>query len=540
MTTPEAGTSAPDFPIAWADPADADKTWEWDDMHMPTCVTPLSGDYALLLAEGDVYASRRLDLPSEFRGQVFNGYVYYVFGFDVPEDEQAATRERATAAYRDQVPLTADYWRRALEELRGIWAWMAGLPVEEMPLDDLADAWEEAWRRSLRAWQIHFYVILGPYESLEMLADLYESVMTDAPKGEALRLTQGTIHELTDVDAGLGRLAELASANPALARLLATQSGVSPDDIARVPAAEAFSSELGAFLERHGHLGQNWDDLLLPSWGEEPDRLLAEVAKRVEHPPEPAHDRAARLAAEADALADSFRARVAGDPAKQAEFERLLAVAREIGHLTETHNYWIDRMGQARLRTLALRVGRRLVDARVVERHEDVFYLHRGEIAELLRRPADRTALVASRRADLARWSTVRPPAVVGRPKEAEPATRFGGDTFTSDDAAVLRGTGASAGIVKGPARVVLGPDDFGRVGPGDVIVAPSSNPSWVPLFTIAAGLVTNTGGVLSHAAVVAREFALPAVVGTADATTRIRDGQLIEIDGTTGYVRLS
>ena len=103
-----------------------------------------------------------------------------------------------------------------------------------------------------------------------------------------------------------------------------------------------------------------------------------------------------------------------------------------------------------------------------------------------------------------------------------------------------MRGTGASAGIVRGPARVVLGPEDFERVRPGDIIVAPSSNPSWVPLFTIAGGLVTNTGGVLSHAAVVAREFALPAVVGTGDATTRIADGQMLELDGTTGFVRLS
>ena len=103
-----------------------------------------------------------------------------------------------------------------------------------------------------------------------------------------------------------------------------------------------------------------------------------------------------------------------------------------------------------------------------------------------------------------------------------------------------MRGTGASAGIVTGPARVVLGPDDFERVQPGDILVAPSSNPSWVALFAIAGGLVTNTGGVLSHAAVVAREFGLPAVVGTGDATTRIGDGQMLELDGTTGFVRLT
>ena len=87
-------------------------------------------------------------------------------------------------------------------------------------------------------------------------------------------------------------------------------------------------------------------------------------------------------------------------------------------------------------------------------------------------------------------------------------------------------------GSFAGRACIVLGPDDFDRVMPGDIIVAPASNPGWVPLFSIAGGFVTDTGGVLSHAAVVAREFGVPAVVGTGDATKRIADGRIVEIDG--------
>jgi pyruvate,water dikinase len=534
-----ASSSASTFPVHWADPADAGKTWEWDDMHMPTCLTPLAGDYAVMLAEGDAYGSGRMGIPFEFRGQVFNGYVYYVSRHDVPDEDVPAARERATAAYRDQIPLAAGYWRRAVVELREIWSWMAQIPVEEMDLADVAAAWDEAWLRMARAWQIHFYAIIGPYEVLDVLADLYESVVIDAPKGEAMRLTQGTIHELTDVEAGMGRLTELATASPALAAAVAGGTA-SLDDLFELAGGPPLVAEVHRFLDRHGHLGQNWDDLALPSFAEEPSRLLAELAKRVQHPAEPAHDRAARLAAEAADLADRFRARLAGDPDKLAEFERVLATAREIGHITETHNYWIDRMGQARLRTLALRVGRRLAGAGVIEASEHVFFLHRGEIAELLRAPADRTGLVVERSADHVRWGAVRPPAVLGRPRQDEPTNRFGGDQVASTGDGILRGTGGSAGVARGTARVVLSPDDFERVLPGDVIVAPSSNPSWVPLFAIAGGLVTNTGGVLSHSAVVARELGLPAVVGVTDATVRIRDGQTVEIDGTVGIVRPS
>jgi len=542
VTAPLAIGSTPDFPFEWGDPGDAAKTWEWDDMHMPTCLAPLASDYALMIVQGDRYNQRRLDIPFEFRGQVFNGYVYYVERHDVPADQLESAREHAAAASRAQIPLAADYWRKALVELKEMYAWIAAVPVASLPLDELADAWEGAWARALRAWEIHFYVIIGPYTSLDVLADLYESVVSGAPPGEAVRMTQGTIDELTHVDEGLTRLATLIAANPDLASAVASAGNGQPTlaALAELPGGSQFLEELNAFLDRHGHLGQSFDDLALASWAEEPSQLLVELAKRVEQPPEPAAERVARLAAEADALADAFRARIADDPEKLAEFERILAQAREIGHLTETHNYWIDRLCQARLRVLALRVGDRLVDAGVIEQGDDVLYLHRDEIAALLRQPEDRRALVATRRADQAKWGLVRPPRVLGMPPEAGPPSRFGGDSTGSDDERVLRGTGASAGVVRGPARVVLGPDDFGKVGPGDIIVAPSSNPSWVPLFSIAAGLVTNTGGVLSHAAVVAREFSLPAVVGTREATLRITDGQIVELDGTTGLVRLA
>ena len=197
-------------------------------------------------------------------------------------------------------------------------------------------------------------------------------------------------------------------------------------------------------------------------------------------------------------------------------------------------------MAQATLRRFVFRVAGRLVAAGVLDAPADVLYLRRGEVPGLLRRPEERRDLVPERRAEHARWRTIRPPAKLGTPSEDDgEGDRFDGKRVASTGPDEVRGTGASAGVVRGPARVILDQDGFGSVEPGDIIVCPSSNPSWVPVFTIAAGLVTNTGGVLSHAAVVAREFGLPAVTGTRTATSTIRDGQVIEIDGTQGTVRV-
>ncbi len=185
-----------------------------------------------------------------------------------------------------------------------------------------------------------------------------------------------------------------------------------------------------------------------------------------------------------------------------------------------------------------VRVGKRLAQARLIDTPDDVFYLHVQEIGATLREPHDLRDLVATRRTEQSWRRRIRPPKRLGKPPVSAGKGRFYPDAIQQTDDRILRGIGASAGTGRGPARVVLSPESFDRVQPGDVLVCPSSNPSWVPLFGIIAGLITDTGGVTSHAAVVAREFGIPAVVGTGEGTRRLRDGQQVEIDGNAGVVR--
>jgi pyruvate,water dikinase len=537
---PSPSPAPADFPIEWLEPRDAELTWEWDDMHMPHALSPLAAEYVRTLASGFAYGYKRLAIPVEIKVRIWNGYAYFTLDTEVPEPEHDAMWERRKEAARAQIPVTDAYWRdRALPELREYYAWVAGLPVEAMPADELADRWDDVWARITRCWSIHFYAIRGPYQVLEDLADLYESIVENASPGEALALIGGGVHELHDVERELESLAELVARTPPLAARI-REPGLTLPELAARPDAAPFLSALEAFLVRHGHLGQSFDDLALPSWGEDPDLLLTELAKRVEHPPGVgADERRERQAARGEALAAGVRARLVDDPEKLARFEAVLAAARQIGPLTETHNYWIDRAAQASIRRFVMRTGGRLVQAGVIEVPADILYFRREEIPDLLRRPDDRRTVVAGRRAEHRHWAAIRPPAKLGKPSEDGGGDRFDGERFTSTEPDELRGTGASAGIVRGPARVTLTQEDFGSVQPGDIIVCPSSNPSWVPLFAIAGGLITDTGGVLSHAAVVAREFALPAVVGTGDATLRIADGRLVELDGSSGIVRL-
>ncbi|MEO8272466.1 MAG: PEP-utilizing enzyme [Chloroflexota bacterium] len=544
-----------DFSLDIVDPVDLARTWELDDMHMPYALTPLASDYITKALGASFNHHYELFGGSQtLAARVWHGYAYFGFSWNVPKDQEDAVKVRWTEAARARIAVTATYWRdEAIPELQGLYGSIASVAVDELVPAALVDAWRDAWAATLRAWQIHFISILGPYQVLEDLADQYAAAMGPGHDVEALTLVEGATHELEDVEAEIEALAAMLAASPPLAAAVAPLAARSHDDrsrdddlpvdrdaVAAAPGGRAFLDALDAFLARHGHLGQTHDDLHDASWAEAPAALLANIGRRTPIPGASPAERLAQQRRTAEERASAARAVLADRSEELGRFETTLAYAREIGHLTESHNYWIDRMAQARLRVLVKRIARRLVREGALERADDIFFLGRDEVAEAITDGRPRHDLVRERREAFERQRAMHPPRYVGPiPEDTGPPDRFDNARIESTKPDELRGTGASAGIVRGPARLVASQDAFGAVQPGDIVICPASNPSWVPVFTIAGGLVTNTGGVLSHAAVVAREFGLPAVVGVTGATDKIRDGRLVEIDGIAGIVRL-
>jgi phosphohistidine swiveling domain-containing protein len=530
-----------DFPIEWDDPADLELSWEHDSMHMPFALSPLSIDYVAMIMDGIAHSHEYWEAPFRLPVRFWNGYAYVALRYVVPEPHKPAFEEYAEK-HRAFIAESEAYWHgAAMPKIQASREWFRSLTVESMALEDLAGAWSKAWQHSARSWQIHFIAIRGAYQITDDLSEFYESVVAHAAPGAALRLVQGRAEVLHDVEAGIDRLTALVRADPTLRAAFSEAAPPTMAALESMPEAEAFLADLRGFLDAHGHLGGSFDDIAFPSWIEEPSIVLGDIARRLTLSDAPtATERRAALLAQADVEADEVRAALADEPDKVARFEELLHAGRRVGPLTEIHNYWIDRLVQSQIRSFAMRVGARLVETGVIQGADDVLYFERDEVPGLLREAGDRRELVAERRALHEQHKAMRPPAKVGKPpKPSTDTDRFDGARFEAAEDGTLRGTGASAGVVRGTARVVLGPQDFAKVRPGDVIVAPSSNPSWVPLFTIAGGVLCNTGGVLCHAAVVAREVGLPAVVGLGDATTRIADGAQVELDGTTGFVRI-
>ncbi len=244
-----------------------------------------------------------------------------------------------------------------------------------------------------------------------------------------------------------------------------------------------------------------------------------------------------RLAAEA-----KTRQALAATPKLARRFGRLLGRAQRFGRVREEQVAEFT-IAWPVLRRAALRLGVMLVDRGSLETPEQVFWLTRQELVGALHGAAPALAATAvERRATWERQARLAPPLMIGEvppmlakfQREAELSIRGANSSVGAD----IIGIPASPGRTTGPARILRGQEDSERVLRGDVLVCPLTAPAWTPLFGRIAAIVTDTGGVSAHASIVAREYGIPAVVGTGDATVRLRDGELVEVDGSAGTVR--
>jgi phosphohistidine swiveling domain-containing protein len=231
------------------------------------------------------------------------------------------------------------------------------------------------------------------------------------------------------------------------------------------------------------------------------------------------------------------------------EMQAANAVNLRMAPLTPDHHFYIDQGANALVRLVLMAVGRKLVEAGRLDRADDVMFLRYNELRGLIgsAHAIDARAVVAGRRQEREAAAQVHPRDWVGTVTPSQLAfpylVNWGyPDRFhqtQSDDQRMVSGLGASAGVVEGIARVVRTVDEFDEVRDGDILVCQMTNPAWVVLFTKIAGLVTDTGGTTSHPAVLAREFGIPAVIGTSVATHRIVTGDRLRVDGTAGRVEI-
>jgi phosphohistidine swiveling domain-containing protein len=531
------------FPVRWVDPADAELTWQQEDAHMAEARPPLSSDYSLHGPQvGLNKRSESLDGPTRVRYQVFNCYMYFAQREVVPSDRVAETGRRALGIARRQARELRHTWDA--EYLPSVHAHYEAIDaLEPARLDRAAAvaAWDDLWQRVNAIWITHMKVTGPAYSVLDELGEVY-AALTGRAASEAQALVQGRADTLQAMERGIHDIVAAIRARSAVAAAIERGEGRSLDAIAPVSGGDAVVAAIQAFLAEYGDAGQLALDLRTPSWSDDPGLLIADIARRMRGTHEDPELRRARLLGASAEIEDRVRAQLRDRPEDLAGFDEVVATARAAGPLTEEHNFWIDRKVGAYVRRAVLRFGARLVANGTIATADDIFYLWVAETRDALRDPRDLRALVVERRRELRSAERLRAPKTIGKapPATAGPPLSAANLQFkmTQTRTDILTGVPASAGVGRGPVRLVRDPSRFDRFERGDVLVCTSSNVSWIPLFTIAAAVIADVGGVLSHAAVVAREFGVPAVVGTGSALDLLVEGELVEVDGSAGTVR--
>ncbi|MDN5770158.1 MAG: phosphoenolpyruvate synthase [Microlunatus sp.] len=311
------------------------------------------------------------------------------------------------------------------------------------------------------------------------------------------------------------------------------------------PAGQPVLDGIERYLANYGHEIYNLD-FVAPTLADDPLPMLLSLKSAVEHPDQDAYAHQQQLVRERDTLIRRTEASL--HPLNRRLFRLLLRWAQQCAPARDEALFYVGAAWPV-LRRLALELGQRLADAGSLNDPDDVFFLHTAELTKACAARAD-----GSGRPELARLARERRELREARKRLDPPVSvpsggqlKFGPIRLTMfeplpadiSDGPTLSGFAVSPGTVTATASLVRSPADFDQMLPGTVLVCPTTTPAWTPLFSQAAGLVTDIGGALAHGSIVAREYGIPAVMGTSQATRRIRSGDRLQVDGDTGTVTL-
>lgn len=543
--------------LRFPDAEEIEGFWAFDKMHAPRPLTPLSQDLVMAtISRGFTQAQAEYDCPVVASSKAVNHYFYMAFH---PHPDPAVIEDRMTrymGMVEQTVPLIGKRWanewfpmiRERNEAERDV-------DYSQMSDEELFARYHEMTRWMEQMWYVHGHINFALISGAA-LSDFYDEVMQPDDPTEAYQILQGYHTRPVDAAHGLWSLSRTVKHSPVLSRLFDEHP---PRELAsKLQESEegrAFLTELDAYLYDFGWRSDAVYDLNDVPWREDPKIPLGNIARYV--PMDDSEDPMIKFdeaVKRREDLTAKIRAALADDPEKLARFEELFDAAQYAYPLTEDHAFYIDQMGVVLFRRFVRALGERLANRGCFDAGDDVMYLYDKEVRDAMANGTDYRSLVADRKAELAACAQLTPPDALGTPPPPPQPGDFV-DPFMDSlvsrllgikppaegevDPVVIDGVAGSPGSYTGVARVVRSLDEAGDLEDGEVMVCEMTLPPWVPMFAIAGAVVADVGGVMSHCAIVAREFGIPCVVGSVNGTSRIETGQTVTVDGTNGNVYL-
>lgn len=515
--------------------------WVQDDVHLAHALTPLFASFMVpAVTEGTKAAFANMKMPlTQFRFKLADSRVYQQnvpFPGDV-EERLEAHKE----AVKPLLPVLKQRLQRIVdEELLPFYHRLDAYCSMKFDAAETAEKIKELHDFYKKAWQLHFEIVM-PRTGFMALEQLYAQLTGETDTAVIYDLLSGVMNKSLETDRELWLLAGLAKQSREVAACFAEADGSGyRERLAACAEGAAFLEKLQGVLDVYGYRCTNSHEFSDETWVENPEQALRIIASYMGKDYD-FDSEFAQTIQERKARTAEVYAKMPEGELKQT-FVMMHEWALDCWGLDEDHHFYIDAMLPAKSRLFLLSVGEALVEQGVFSSREDICYLYLDELLEAIASPSSLQSIVDQRKAEHEENKRKQVPPFYGTPPQGglDPALEriFGGKPPEIEEKEMtFKGYAASQGIYTGTVKVVRGPEDFVKVKQGDVLVCKTTTPPWTVLFSVAGAIVTDAGGILSHAGTVAREYKLPAVVGCKVATTVLQDGDKVTVDGTQGVV---
>ncbi|TMD36948.1 MAG: PEP-utilizing protein [Chloroflexi bacterium] len=558
------------FPVQWDSQAEKDLFWIYDDLHIPQPVSPMFFDIGGWWLTCD-HMFRRFATPfaADWIAKKINGYV---FTAAIPADSSILVDSTEyNARYAARVPRDPNFpaqmgpylgavlpvygtnfltwWHeRFRPEIERNFKYLDAYDYSNRSLAELAIHLEDAIDMHDRHWKIHWMLNFSQFSATLGLQGAIQEIKGSVDQELFGRLQSSVEDRNWDSIEALWKMKNQVEANPELKK--AFEGDTASDVLNRLRGSAAgrgfLDKELATYQQDFGYKAIWSHEFVFPTWKENPAPIIEAIRGYLETDydyPKTINAVKKDLESAVGELLDGVK----GDQLQK--LKGALDLCMSMSPLTPDHHFYVDQGTNAHLRLVLVAIGRRLVEEGVLHDPEDTIFLLYNELRRLLGDPKAFAAkpVVSRRRDEREAAYAVRPREWVGTATKVALDFPYNGlwgfpDKFYRKPPAAtgaINGLAASPGVVEGPARNVHSLDEFDQVRKGEILVCQMTNPAWVVLFTKIIGLVTDAGGTVSHPAVVSREFGIPAVVGTSNATQRIKTGDRIRVNGSTGVVEI-
>jgi pyruvate,water dikinase len=376
------------------------------------------------------------------------------------------------------------------------------------------------------------------YQTLGVLLKPYFHDETDEVRGKLISGNTGNVTMETNIH--LWDLARVAKSSAVVSHLIREYSGEELfTRLGKSTEGQSFLNELSIFLSEFGHREVRMD-IIYPTWVEDNTPVISFIRGYLDvddsqdpsiHQEQLIIQRKRLISEVRNKITESARGRYLIWPI----FNWLLDKTEILTRERDTLHFELTRAFPL-YRKILSKLGDRLEESKLISNSGDIYYLTLDEIGEIVRDPEPVYELIKTRREEFEINKSRSWPVII---RGKEEIFLEGSEPGQSTESG-LAGISGSPGTVTGVARVINGPEEFGKLQKGEILVAPITNPVWTPLFAIASGIVTEVGGILSHGAIVAREYGIPAVMSIPSATKLLTDGETIIVDGNKGFVYLA